>query len=80
MNQAGAMLGQTADNGLIDRMLIELGLDSDIERKLKRIEDIVHWSRDRWHPKIADYLTRRAPPKPSTDESGPDSETENNGV
>jgi len=56
MNQVGAMLGQTADNGLVDRTLIELGLDSDIEPKLRRVEHIVHWSRDRWHPKIAEYL------------------------
>lgn len=58
MNQVGAMLGQTAENGLVDRMLIELGLDSDIEPKLRRIEDIVSWSRDRWHPKVAEYLNK----------------------
>jgi len=58
MNQVGAMLGQTAENGLVDRTLIELGLDSDIEPKLRRIEQIVRWSRDRWHPKIAEYLNK----------------------
>ncbi len=58
MNQAGAMLGQAADNGLVDRILIELDLDSTIEPKLRRIEQIVHWARDRWHAKIADYLSR----------------------
>lgn len=58
MNQVGAMLGQTAENGLVDRTLIELGLDDDIGPKLRRIEDIVRWSRDRWHPKIAEYLTK----------------------
>ena len=57
VNQAGAMLGQAADNGLIDRILIELDLDPTIEPKLLRIEDIVHWPRDRWHTKIASYLT-----------------------
>ena len=57
MNQVGAMLGQAADNGLVDRMLIELDLDSRLEGKLRRIEEIVHWSRDRWHAKIADYLS-----------------------
>jgi len=56
MNQAGAMLGPLADNGLVDRILIELGLDSGIEPKLRRIEYTVRWARDRWHPKIADYL------------------------
>jgi hypothetical protein len=59
MNQVGAMLGQTADNGLIDRTLIEVGLDSEIEPKLRRIEHIVSWSRDRWHPKIAECLNQR---------------------
>lgn len=59
MNQAGAMLGQAADNGLVDRILIEFGLDSRIEPKLRRIELIVHWARDRWHAKIADYLNGR---------------------
>ncbi len=56
MNQAGAMLGQAADNGLVDRILIELDLDSSIEPKLRRIEEVVHWARDRWHAKIAGYL------------------------
>jgi serine/threonine protein kinase len=59
MNQAGAMLGQAADNGLVDRVLIELNLDSRIQPKLRRVEQIVHWSRDRWHAKIADYLSRQ---------------------
>ena len=58
MNQVGAMLGQTADNGLVDRTLIELGLDSEIQPKLRRIEHIVNWSRDRWHPKIGAYLNQ----------------------
>lgn len=64
MNQVGAMLGQTADNGLVDRTLIELGLDSDIEPKLRRIEYIVNWSRDRWHPKIAEYLSKHDSEEP----------------
>src|SRR5262249_40162356 len=57
MNQAGSLLGQTADNGLIDRFLIELSLDSSIRPKLERIEYIISWPRDRWHPKIATYLS-----------------------
>jgi len=52
------MLGHTADNGLVDRTLIELGLDSGIDPKLRCIEHIVSWSRDRWHPKIAEYLNK----------------------
>jgi hypothetical protein len=59
MNQAGAMLGQAADNGLVDRILIELNLDSEIESKLRRVENIINWPRDRWHKKIADYLNER---------------------
>jgi hypothetical protein len=59
MNQAGAMLGQAADNGLVDRMLIELNLNPEIESRLRRVEDIIHWSRDKWHPKIALYLNDR---------------------
>ena len=59
MNQVGAMLGQAADNGLVDRLLIELGLDPTIEPKLRRIEEIVHWARDRWHAKIADHLNQQ---------------------
>ena len=50
------MLGQAADNGLVNRILIELNLDSRIEPKLLHIEHLVHWSRDRWHAKIAAYL------------------------
>jgi serine/threonine protein kinase len=59
MSQAGSMLGLSADNGLVDRILIELKMDPNIEPKIRKIEAIVHWARDRWHPKIADYLTRR---------------------
>jgi eukaryotic-like serine/threonine-protein kinase len=59
MNQVGAMLGQAADNGLVDRILIELDLDPSIEPRLRSIEDIVSWARDRWHAKIADYLSVR---------------------
>ncbi len=59
MNQAGAMLGPAADNGLVDRILIELNLDSTIEPKLRRVEEVIRWSRDRWHAKIADYLNER---------------------
>jgi serine/threonine protein kinase len=59
MNQAGAMLGQAADNGLVDRMLIEANLNPEIELRLRMVENIIHWSRDKWHPKIAAYLSDR---------------------
>lgn len=26
--------------------------------KLRQVEGVVHWSRDRWHVKIADYLNQ----------------------
>jgi eukaryotic-like serine/threonine-protein kinase len=59
MNQVGAMLGQTADNGLVDRILIEFDLNPRVHRKLLVIEEVVHWKRDRWHPKVAEYLGKR---------------------
>jgi hypothetical protein len=59
MKQVGAMLGPAADNGLVDRILIEMNMNPEIERKLRRIERVVHWSRDRWHEKIASFLTQR---------------------
>jgi hypothetical protein len=62
MNQAGSMLGQAADTGLVDRILIEVNLDSRLETKLRRVEGVVHWSRDRWHARIAAYLDTRDTP------------------
>ena len=59
MNQAGAMLGLAADNDLVDRILIELNLDCTIEPKLRRIEEIIHWERNKWHAKVANYLNVR---------------------
>jgi len=66
MNQAGAMLGQAADNGLVDRILIEVNLNPAIQEKLFRIEEVVDWKRDRWHGKIADFLTRTESVEPET--------------
>lgn len=59
MNQVGAMLGPAADNGLVDRILIEVGTDYRIEKKLRSIEQVVHWARYKWHEKIANFLTQR---------------------
>lgn len=59
MKQVGSMLGPAADNGLVDRIMIEVGLDPGIERGLRRIEDIVSWARDRWHPKLAALFNER---------------------
>jgi hypothetical protein len=62
MNQVGAMLGPTSNDGLIDRILIEMNLDSRIESGLRRIENIINWGRQNWHSKIAAFLTEDDPP------------------
>lgn len=59
MSQVGAMLGATADNGLVDRMLIEIGLEPLIESKLRTVERVINWRRGQWHPEIAKYLSRK---------------------
>jgi len=56
MNQVGAMLGPAADNGLVDRMVIEMNLDSQIAGGLRKIERTVRWRRDAWHEKITVFL------------------------
>jgi len=58
MKQAGSLLDHAADNDLIDRFLIELGLNSGLRSKLERIEEVISWPRERWHPKIAAYLNQ----------------------
>ena len=59
MKQVGAMLSPAADNGLVDRILIEMDLDSAIEQKLRTVERVVNWTRDRWHDKISAFLDVR---------------------
>ena len=56
MKQVGAMLSPAAENGLVDRMLIEMNLDSRIESQLRTIEGVIDWARDRWHDRIARFL------------------------
>ena len=34
-----------------------MNLDSAIERQLRTVEEIVRWVRDRWHERIARFLT-----------------------
>jgi hypothetical protein len=53
------MLGTAADNGLVDRMVIEIGMDSNLERHLRTIEHIVHWPRSHWHDGIAKFLNAK---------------------
>lgn len=65
MRQAGGMLGTASDNGLVDRVLIEMTLDSTIEHKLRRIEATIHWNRKDWHERIADHLTAQDAARPS---------------
>ncbi len=59
MQQAGVMLGGTAENGLVERILIEAGIDNSIEKKLRRIEEGVRWPRSNWHEKLRDYLSNK---------------------
>jgi hypothetical protein len=61
MNQVGAMLGPVADNGLVDRILIEMNLDPTIEAKLRTVERTVRWERSKWHDKIARALDKTDP-------------------
>ena len=56
MNQVGGMLGTAADNGLVDRILIEMGLDPNLESKLRRIERTIKWPRSHWHGQIGRFL------------------------
>jgi eukaryotic-like serine/threonine-protein kinase len=63
MSQVGAMLGPAADNGLVDRILIEISLDGNIASQLRRVERIIHWPREHWHERIATYLKESDPPK-----------------
>jgi len=56
MRQVGGMLSANADTGLIDRMLIEAGLVPSIKKKLCGIEEAGQWSRDRWPPKLGEFL------------------------
>jgi hypothetical protein len=58
MSQVGAMLSPTAEDGLVDRILIEMNLESDIQYSLLRIEREINWARDRWHKKISTYLSK----------------------
>jgi hypothetical protein len=59
MDHVGAMLSPTADNGLVDRILIEMNLEERIEENIRCVEEIIHWRRDRWHEKIARFLNRK---------------------
>ena len=56
MGHVGGMLGTAADDGLVDRIIIEITLDTSLASNLKKIETRIHWSRKNWHEKIADYL------------------------
>lgn len=59
MRQAGSMLGVTAENGLVDRILIEIGIDHLIEGKLRRIEEIINWPRINWHEKLRNFMNKK---------------------
>ena len=59
MRQVAAMLGPTAETGLVDRMLIEMGLDQDIEHRFRHIESTIGLRRYEWHERIAARLTKK---------------------
>jgi eukaryotic-like serine/threonine-protein kinase len=59
MNQVGAMLGQTAESGLIDRILIEIDLKPSIASRITTIEEVIYWPRENWHPTLSEYLTSK---------------------
>lgn len=63
MGHAGSMLGVSADDGLIDRFLIEMQLDESLRGKLLTIEERIRWSRGNWHEKIVGFLNQ--PPEAS---------------
>lgn len=56
MTQVGGMLGPTADDGLVERILIEAQLDHRIEYGLRRIERIISWPRAHWHERVGRHL------------------------
>lgn len=57
MEQVGAMLSPTSDEGLIDRIIIEMNLNDEIIKELLQIERIIHWPRHRWHEKLGRFIT-----------------------
>jgi hypothetical protein len=59
MTQVGGMLGPAADDGLVDRILIEVQMDHRIEEKLRMIETIIAWPRQHWHGRIGKFLSAR---------------------
>lgn len=56
MTQVGGMLGPTADEGLVDRILIEAKLENSIGYDLRRIEKTISWPRAHWHERVGQYL------------------------
>lgn len=57
MYQVGAMLGQTAAPGLVERIIIETDDHPKIMSNLFRIENAVTWPRENWHPTLRDFLS-----------------------
>jgi hypothetical protein len=44
------------DNGLVDRLFIEMRLTRCLAQKLRAIETVTGWRRESWHPKIGEHL------------------------
>ena len=59
MHQVRRMIGQNADNDLVDRMLIEIEIDPAIENKIRAIKHVISVTRNRWHSKLGAFLDSR---------------------
>ncbi len=58
MRQVATMLGPSAEIGLIDRIVIEMGLITDMPHELRLIEQKIGIRRDGWHERIATRLAQ----------------------
>jgi len=53
MRQVASMLSAVAEEGFVDRLLIEMTLDPYICKRLRSIENTIHQPRRNWHERIA---------------------------
>ncbi len=56
MFQVAAMLGSTADDGLVERLLLEARNQSEVMSDLLDIERTIGLERQRWHPAVGTAL------------------------
>ena len=57
MRQVAGMLGAVAEEGLVDRLLIEINLNPRIVDRLQTIEFVIRHPRRNWHERIANRLS-----------------------